>query len=75
MPFLHSRAVRHWLLFMAVLLTLGLVDLSLQAPFREAGIITFAIVAWLTLLVAGLLVIALVQGSRSVRMHRTHGRG
>lgn len=72
MPFLHSHAVRSWLLFMAVLLALGLADLILQPSSRDAELITLVLALWATLLLAGLLVIALAQGARGLRMHRTH---
>ncbi|MCO5202061.1 MAG: hypothetical protein M9925_10210 [Chloroflexi bacterium] len=71
MPFLHSHSVRSWLLFMAVLLALGLADLILQPSSRDAAVIALAVGLWATLLLAGLLVIALAQGARGLRMHRT----
>lgn len=72
MPFLHTAAVRHWAVFMAVLLVLGIADLAIQPEFREAGIIAVAIAGWLTLFAAGLVVVGLWQGGRSARLHRTH---
>jgi hypothetical protein len=72
MPFLHSHAVRSWLLFMAVLLVLGLADLILQPSSRDAALVALAVAFWATLLLGGLLVIALAQGARGLRMHRTH---
>lgn len=72
MPFLHSHAVRSWLLFMAILLALGLADLVLQPSNREAAVIAVAMALWTALLVTGLLAIALAQGARGLRMHRTH---
>lgn len=72
MPFLHTSAVRHWAVFMAVLLVLGVADLAIQPEFREAGIIAVAVAAWLTLFVVGLAIVALWQGGRSVRLHRSH---
>jgi hypothetical protein len=72
MPFLHISAVRHWAVFMAVLLVLGIADLFFQPELREPSIIAFGVVAWVTLFAAGLLVIALWQSTRSVRLHRTH---
>jgi uncharacterized membrane protein len=71
MPFLRSHAVRSWLLFMAVLLLLGLADLILQPSSRDAAVIALAVGLWATLLLAGLLAIALAQGARGLRMHRT----
>jgi hypothetical protein len=72
MPFLHSHAVRSWLLFMAVLLALGLADLILQPSSRDPALITLVLALWATLLLGGLVVIALAQGARGLRMHRTH---
>lgn len=72
MPFLHSHAVRSWLLFMAVLLVLGLADLVLQPSNRDTAVVAIALALWSALLLAGLLVIALAQGARGLRMHRTH---
>ncbi len=72
MPFLHTGAVRHWAVFMAVLLVLGIADLILQPEMRETSIIAFAVVAWLTVFVAGMVVIGLYQGTRTVRLHRSH---
>ena len=72
MPFLNTRAVRHWAVFMAVLLVLGIADLAIQPEFRDAAIISVATVVWLTIFVVGLAVIGLWQGGRSVRLHRTH---
>ena len=72
MPFLHTNAVRHWAVFMAVLLVLGIADLAIQPEFRGPEIIAFAVAAWLTLFVAGLIAIGLWQSTRSVRLHRTH---
>ncbi len=71
MPFLHSHSVRSWLLFMAVLLALGLADLVLQPSSRDAQLITLVLALWATVLLAGLLVIALAQGARGLRLHRT----
>ncbi len=72
MPLLHSRAVRSWLLFMSVLLALGLADLVLQPSSRDPEVIGFGVAAWAALLIGGLLVIAVAQGARVLRMHRTH---
>jgi len=72
MPFLHTNAVRHWAVFMAVLLVLGIADLFFQPQLRDTNVMAFGAVAWVTLFVAGLLVIALLQSTRSVRLHRTH---
>jgi len=72
MPFLHSHAVRSWLLFMAVLLALGLGDLILQPSNRDAAVVALGVAFWATFLLDGLLVIALAQGARGLRMHRTH---
>ncbi|MBE0608056.1 MAG: hypothetical protein IH609_01620, partial [Dehalococcoidia bacterium] len=71
MPFLHSHSVRSWLLFMAVLLALGLADLILQPSSRDAAVVALAVGLWATLLLGGLLAIALAQGARGLRMHRT----
>ncbi|MCL4243174.1 MAG: hypothetical protein KJ048_17630, partial [Dehalococcoidia bacterium] len=62
---------RSWLLFMAVLLALGLADLVLQPSSRDAQLITLVLALWATVLLAGLLVIALAQGARGLRLHRT----
>jgi hypothetical protein len=72
MPFLHTNAVRHWAVFMTVLLVLGITDLVFQPEMREPAIITFAVAAWLMIFAAGLVLIGLVQGTRSVRLHRSH---
>lgn len=72
MPFLHSHTVRSWLLFMAVLLGLGLADFILQPSSRDAAVIVLAVGLWTTLLLGGLLAIALAQGARGLRPHRTH---
>jgi hypothetical protein len=72
MPFLHSHAVRSWLLFMLVLLALGLADLVLQSSSRHPGVIAFGVAIWAALLIGGLLAIAVAQSARGLRMHRTH---
>lgn len=72
MPFLHSHAVRSWLTFMSVLLVLGLADLALQPSNRDGALITLVLILWVTLLVGGLVVIALARGAKGLRLHRTH---
>jgi hypothetical protein len=57
---------------MAVLLALGLGDLILQPSNRDAAVVALGVAFWATFLLDGLLVIALAQGARGLRMHRTH---
>ncbi|MBE0610496.1 MAG: hypothetical protein IH609_14040, partial [Dehalococcoidia bacterium] len=47
-------------------------DLILQPSSRDAAVVALAVGLWATLLLGGLLAIALAQGARGLRMHRTH---
>ncbi|HMO54415.1 MAG TPA: hypothetical protein PJ994_07930 [Tepidiformaceae bacterium] len=73
MPFLQTSSVRHWAVFMAVMLLLGAIDLLLLQPeLREAEVIAIGALAWVAVFVTGIVAIGLYQGTRSVRFHRSH---